>query len=306
MSEKKVIVSGGDAAYFGMLDELVDSIRRFPESSRYDIAIMDAGLTPEQRKGLEEKKVVLFNADWPCPIAESRTKGREFLKACVCRPFINKFLPGYDLYIWLDSDTWVQDWEAIRLFTEGARTGKMSCTLLLDRAYPASERLKWFGPFPWKARGFYYANAKRAFSRKIARQLFHHHTVSAGAFGLRADAPHWARWQELVIKALQKGRLFTAEQLSLGVMIHIDGYQAELLPALCNWASINNLLWDSANKVFVEPYLPHERIYVLHLSGLDEMRRDVTVTKDVQTLDGRTIQMSLRFCGAVRDQAIAA
>ena len=48
--KKNVIVSLADANYFDLLNELVDSIKRFKESKDVAICILDAGLTEEQKK----------------------------------------------------------------------------------------------------------------------------------------------------------------------------------------------------------------------------------------------------------------
>ena len=48
--KKNVIVSLADANYFPLLEELVDSIKRFKESNNIAICILDAGLTQEQQK----------------------------------------------------------------------------------------------------------------------------------------------------------------------------------------------------------------------------------------------------------------
>ena len=47
--KKNVIVSLADANYFPLLDELVDSVKRFKESENVAICILDAGLTQEQK-----------------------------------------------------------------------------------------------------------------------------------------------------------------------------------------------------------------------------------------------------------------
>ena len=47
--KKNVIVSLADANYFPLLDELVNSIKRFKESENVAICILDAGLTKEQK-----------------------------------------------------------------------------------------------------------------------------------------------------------------------------------------------------------------------------------------------------------------
>ena len=46
--KKNVIVSLADANYFPLLEELINSIKRFKESEKIAICILDAGLTKEQ------------------------------------------------------------------------------------------------------------------------------------------------------------------------------------------------------------------------------------------------------------------
>ena len=46
--KNNVIVSLADANYFELLNELVDSIKRFDQSKEFDICIMDAGLEKNQ------------------------------------------------------------------------------------------------------------------------------------------------------------------------------------------------------------------------------------------------------------------
>ena len=53
--KKNVIVSLADANYFDLLNELVDSIKRFKESKDVAICILDAGLTEEQKEKLTKK-----------------------------------------------------------------------------------------------------------------------------------------------------------------------------------------------------------------------------------------------------------
>ena len=125
MGNKTVIISGGDKNYFEILCELIDSVLSHEQSGSVDLAIMDVGLAPDQAEHFANRGVHVFKPDWPCDIPARRIEGKEFLKACVCRPFLNTLLPDYEVYIWLDGDTWLQDWEAIeqtRRSRRGART----------------------------------------------------------------------------------------------------------------------------------------------------------------------------------------
>ena len=53
--KKNVIVSLADANYYPLLNELVDSIKRFKESENTAICILDAGLTEDQKQKLSNK-----------------------------------------------------------------------------------------------------------------------------------------------------------------------------------------------------------------------------------------------------------
>ena len=48
--KKNVIVSLADANYFPLLEELIDSIKKYKESESVAICILDAGLTDDQKK----------------------------------------------------------------------------------------------------------------------------------------------------------------------------------------------------------------------------------------------------------------
>ena len=263
-----------------MLLEWVHSIRRFDESAAMDICILDAGLKPEQVEKLESAGCQVKKAQWPCDLPAHKIRGREYLKSCICRPFIPDYFPGYETYFWMDADTWVQKWNAVEMFLAGAQKGAITLTAQSDRAYPRQVRLKWLGYMPVKLRGFYFSNAKNAFGFKKAKELYPYHVLLAGAFALRGDAPHWKRWQELMLQALKKGKIFTAEQLSLGVLCYLEGYKREVLPAYTHWLCEFKPLWDREKSMFVEPSLPHEELGILHISGWDEMRLDRRVTTD--------------------------
>ena len=292
---KTAFVSGCDSNYFPLLLEWLHSLRSFKQSEDMDICILDAGLTEEQKQRLEPHVQSIVNPDWPAQLPAHKIKG-EYLKACVCRPFIPQIFPSYDTYIWMDADTWIQDWRGVELFLQGAAEGKIAVTAQVDRAYPkGGARVKWLGRWPWKVRGFYFSNALRAFDFKTAKDLLSYHVLLAGMFALRADAPHWQRWQELVKVAMTKGKVFTAEQLCLGKMCYLEGFEYEILPAYAHWLCEFKPLWDTEKKRFVEPFLPHEEIGVLHISGFDEMRLDRKITTDFKTTDGETIDHTYRY-----------
>ena len=94
--KKNVIISLADANYFELLDELVNSIKRFRESANTAICILDAGLTDEQKQKLSSKVDEIKSADWDIEVPSFKVKGREWLKSQVSRAFLPKYFPGYE------------------------------------------------------------------------------------------------------------------------------------------------------------------------------------------------------------------
>ena len=55
LMKENVIISLADSNYFELLNELIDSIKRFEQSNDLSICILDAGLEKHQIEILEKK-----------------------------------------------------------------------------------------------------------------------------------------------------------------------------------------------------------------------------------------------------------
>ncbi|MFA4994927.1 MAG: glycosyl transferase family 8 [Bdellovibrionales bacterium] len=291
------LISGADSNYFPLLLEWISSVRAFKESEGMDICVIDAGLTPEQIAQLKPFVKSIVKPEWPAGIPASKTKGNDRLKSCVCRPFIREMFKGYDIYMWMDADTWVQDWSGVQMFLDAAARKKDRIAIIngADRSSPKQVRVKWLWRWPYRIANFYFSNAKKAFGFSIAKKLCDRYVMNVGCFALSAAAPHWERWQKNIVTAATKGKLFTAEQLTLGVMVYLEGYKAEFLPSYAHWFCDNPPLWDAQKKMFVEPFTPHETLGILHLCGVDAQRASRNAKLKVETTDGKSIELSLRY-----------
>ena len=96
--KKNVIVSLADANYFSLLNDLIDSIKRFKQSENVAICILDAGLTEDQKKNLSSKVDQIKSAEWDIEVPAHKVKGKEWLKSQVSRAFLPKYFPNYDKY----------------------------------------------------------------------------------------------------------------------------------------------------------------------------------------------------------------
>ena len=296
--KKNVIISLADANYFELLNDLIDSIKRFKESDNSAICILDAGLTKEQKEILSLKVDEIKSAEWDIEVPDFKVKGKEWLKSQVSRAFLPKYFPNYEKYLWIDADAWVNSWETIELYYKGCEKNKLSIATSADRAYGRVLRAEWFlGSFA-RIKSQNYKHAKSSgFSESIARQVALKPHLNIGVFALQANAPHWQIWQKNLKIALSAGKIWGSEQIAMNITIYCDQQEVEILPAYCNWTLIEALKFDTKQNTLVEPYLPNHKIGIVHFAGKnnDHIRNNKNFISKVKTVDGDLIEMKLRF-----------
>ena len=296
--KKNVIISLADANYFELVNELVDSIKNHKQSENVAICIMDAGLKSEQIEILDKKVDIIKKAEWDIEVSSSKVKDREWLKSQVSRAFLPRYFPGYDKYLWIDADAWVNSWYAIELYFKGCDDKKLAIATSADRAYGRVLRADWFFRSFARIKSQNYKHAKSSgFSEKIAREVALKPHLNIGVFALQSNAPHWEVWQKNLKKALSSGKIWGSEQIAMNITIYSDKLDVEILPAYCNWTLIEALKFDEKRNTLVEPYLPNHEIGIVHFAGKnnDEIRNNKEFVSKIQTTEGRVIEKKLRF-----------
>lgn len=284
-----VVASAADSAYFPLLQDAVLSVRA--HCSDVAIGVLDLGLTPDQRAWLGARAAELVRPGWDIDFP-GRERMPEAFKAQVARPFLTRHFSGYEMYFWLDADAWIQDWRVVKLYCAAAGRDKLAIAPEIDRAYKRHyKRPKLFGmTLPWK-------NYRRAFGWAAADRLGRNPMLNCGVFALHRDAPHWEAWRRLIARVLRRTRFFYAEQTALNYAVFAERLPANFLPCYCNWMVGDAApAFDPASGLFVEPHAPHEVLGILHLAGPGQKDRVFRLS----TLDGRTIETSLRY-SATRD-----
>ena len=296
--KENVIISLADSNYFELLNELIDSIKRFDESKNVAICILDAGLTEDQKLKLSQKVDDIKSAEWDIKVPAFKVKGKEWLKSQVSRAFLPKYFPGYEKYLWIDADAWVNKWEALDLYFKGSNANKLAISTSADRSYGRVLRADWLIGSIAKVKSQNYKHAKSSgFSETVARKIALMPHLNIGVFCLNADAPHWVVWQKNLKQALSSGKIFGSEQVAMNIAIYVDDLEIEILPAYCNWTLIDRLKFDTVNNTLVEPYLPNHEIGIIHLAGKtsDVVRFNKNHLSEIKTLEGKIIKKSLRF-----------
>ena len=300
--KNNVIVSLADSNYFELLNELIDSIKKFEQSKNVSICILDAGLTEGQKNKLSEKIDEIKIAEWDIEVSEHKVSGKEWLKSQVSRAFLPKYFPGYKKYLWIDCDAWVNDWQSVELYFKACENGKLGITQTMGPGYKIVSKVKWiFGKLALiKSQNFKHAiNSKIGIDK--ARKLAFAPHINIGVFSLEHDSSCWKIWQDNLAITLKSGKIFGSEGLAINMSVYVDDIETEFLPLNCNWIASNLLpKFDEEKQTFVEPYLPNYNIGIMHLAaGLwkddKDMRLDKSVEIEIKTLENKTISKSLRF-----------
>ena len=300
--KKNVIVSLADSNYFELLNELIDSIKRFEKSKEIAICILDAGLTIEQKKILLEKVDEVKLAEWDINVPAIKVIGKEWLKSQVSRAFLPKYFPNYEKYLWIDCDAWVNDWNSVELYFKACENGKLGITQTLGPGYKIMSKVNWlFGKIAIiKSQNFKHAIKSKVSLSKARKLAFAPH-INIGVFSLEKNSPGWESWQKNLKQTLKSGNIFGSEGLAINMSVYIDDLDTEFLPLNCNWIASNLLpKFDEKQNTFVEPYLPNYKIGIMHLAagiwdGDKDMRIEKNVKIKIQTTQENSLSKSLRF-----------
>ena len=300
--KKNTIVSLADSNYFPLLLELVESIQRFKESENLAICILDAGLTSDQKDILANKVDEIKSAEWDIPVPGYKVRGKEWLKSQVSRAFLPTYFPNYEKYLWIDCDAWVNDWSSVDLYFKACENGKLGITQTIGPGYKITSKVNWvFGKLAIiKSQNFKHAVKSKIGYDKARKLAFAPH-INIGVFSLEKNSKGWISWQKNLKQTLQSGNIFGSEGLAINMSVYIDDLDTEFLPLNCNWI-ISNLLpkYDEENQTFVEPFLPNQKIGIMHLAaGIwkdgKDMRVDKNIKIDIETLNHKKILKSLRY-----------
>ena len=300
--KENTIVSLADEKYFELLEELINSIKSFPESKNIAICVLDAGLSQDQIDKIKNKVDEIKKAEWDIEVSSLKVKGKEWLKSQVSRAFLPKYFPNYKKYLWIDCDAWVNDWSSIELYFKACDKGKLGITQSIGPGYRVLSKVKWlFGKLAIiKSQNFKHAVSSKINMQKARKIAFAPH-VNIGVFSLEKSSSVWNVWQNNLKETLKHGRIFGSEGLAINLSVYVDNVDTEFLPLGCNWIASNVLpKFDESKREFVEPYLPNNKIGIMHLAaGIwkegKDMRLDKSIKIQIKSLNDNTVSKSLRF-----------
>lgn len=256
---KTIIITASDENFLGFTNGLLNSLHQFDKPLSDAIGVLDLGLSEESLKGLEKKVNYIVKPTWNLKVNEDVAKKKPYLRALTSRPFLPDYFPGYDLYLWLDADTWVQKKFAIDWLFQAASVTSMSAVPHVHQSYQQIPNI-----ISWRMQILFAYYGDRTID------LYHNNVhYNAGIFCLKKDAPHWQLWADSFQKGLTNcDSKFVCDQAALNYTIWSHDLPIHPLPAICNWCC--HLALPSIDKdsgKFCEPHIPHREIGIMHISS---------------------------------------
>lgn len=286
------IVTAADAKYFYLLEQLLASCKEGALSSTLAINVYDVGLSPEQREKLKTAGIGCISPEWELAYPW-REKLPAHYRSLYARPHVPKYFPGYQTYLWIDADAWIQDDSVLQYYLRAAAGGKLAIVQELDRGYwtlykPPKLWTQNHKAFAW------------GYGVRAGYRLGRYPILNGGVWALAADAPHWQAWRSALDRALSRYRtkmppldnmsFQMIEQTAQNYVVFADKLPATFLPAYCNWfCGKGDPMLDASNGVLVEPHEPHRPLGIVHLAGKGVKDRVFKLA----TLQGGTVETGL-------------
>jgi hypothetical protein len=264
MTDRRVIVTGADAGYHRYLMRALRSVRAYDEGRRIALAVLDLGLEPAQRAEAATLADTIVEPGWDYDLPDRTTLPAHW-RAYTARPHLPRHLPGYDTYMWLDADAWIQQGDAVEQFFTASSGNAVAIVPEVHPAYRNQQHAR--AEFDCVIRAAFAS----AFGDGVAERLYRRPHLNTGAFALRADAPHWQVWSDALGRALlpppvgRGSRERLAEQCAMNLIVYDEGLPAIFLPPRCNWICHHAApRKDAATGLLSEPSAPYAPLGIVH------------------------------------------
>lgn len=253
-----LVVTACDEAHYPLAEDLVASLRS-ANDRRFRIGFIqmgDVAPPPWLIENVDEFKVASGDGE-----VHGRDEG--FLVARLAiKARLPEYFPGYDTYVWMDSDTWVQDAAGVLQVAHQARDADISIHPQIDPDY-------WRCEFP---DDYTLSVYERIFGPDIQARYARRPMLNNGVFGARAGSPLWGLWRDLLVevRARQNGaqQRFFSDQIPLHYLIYSRDLSISPLRAVNNWLVLHaEPAFHGPTGMLTTPTWPRRKINILHLVG---------------------------------------
>jgi hypothetical protein len=261
---KTIIVTGCDAAHYDLAIDLLTSLS---DVGRHGLTVGfvhvgDDAVPPEIETAVDCVAHVVDDV-----FLANRLPGLR-LSYLMIKARLPEFFPGYDVYVWLDGDTWVQNRVGLDEVIHCAQFADLCAHPELDPNYfrepiPSQRMLGLYGAL---------------FGQAEADQHVRLPTFNTGVFAARAGSPLWALWRAILAEVrrpmAETPGLYFSDQVPLHRLIASGRISVHPLKAVNNWlvhAALPTI--NLARKRLMTSVYPHDEINIVHLTWITKDNR---------------------------------
>lgn len=293
-AQKTIVITATDSGFVSLAQDTLDSLRRLKFNYEFDFGMLDLGMSAEQRQNFAGQgvRVEMVRSDIAYPMREVWEAQKGSIRTLTARPFLRRYFPDYDVYVWIDADIWAQTPDALNaLIAEASNSPALCIASEMDRCYGT-----YFTNMEvWQHFNKWY---KVCYGEQVAATMTFKPMLNAGVWAMNKGSPVWDAWAELYTSFLQTvttgidAANFMADQLALNMLIYMNGLPCCVMPSSFNWLAFIYAMpkFDEQRGLYVEPYLPHRPISQFHLAGKDKF-----LPRRIEMLSGKIIEQPLTY-----------
>jgi lipopolysaccharide biosynthesis glycosyltransferase len=290
---KTAIISGCDNNYFNQFLNLYNSLIDTNCLDYADLCFVNISVSNENLKKISDKTKKIIEPKWDYNFSFPT---KEWKKILTIRPFLKNYFPGYENYIWLDADTWVQGNKFINDFASVAKTGKMSIVPELDINYETKRKKYSFKKLfynIYQSKGWSYKNFKKYFDKQSFTKLFQKPILNAGVFSIPKESVIWDKWADeygQIVERSSDDYCLNMDQASLNKIIYNNLDLVNFFNVEYNYLIKNSMpLINNDNKFCLKDF-PNKKIEILHLTSIifDQLY-------ELESIHGKKIKRKLSY-----------
>jgi hypothetical protein len=190
---KSTIVFSCDENFVPFARGLVLSLKQFGlPNQTLDINFIDVGCEAASLDWFRSQGIRVTGFDYRDHYAfDSDVKVERYHQSLLCRPIIPQMMPGYNVYLFIDSDIWIQESFVMEYFIGLAEKyqEKIIISPNVDSSYVAA-----YGRTMDFVNGVYRVFAN-AYSAEVAKEYAVRPIFNCGLFAMSSACPLWGQWK---------------------------------------------------------------------------------------------------------------
>ena len=260
-----LIVTAANDPFVSVVSGLFKSLHRLRPQLNFELACLDVGLNEVSRGLLSAYGVIFCIPGWDLPVRAETQLAQPHLRALTARPFLRDYFPGFDAYVWIDTDAWVQESFALDYLIRAIRDGAFCAVAECADAYKVGPEI-----LGWRRRRWV-----QAYGEEVLTRLPDPVYCNGGVFSLSDNSPFWGAWAHSFRQGLDHSEgLLCCDQSALNHALSQTEIPRRILGARFNWlCHLAMPHWNAARQRFTEPHRPDAILGILHMSA-DTKRHD--------------------------------